>query len=96
MRLIDRWSNGVSLNSPESSPLPLRKQPSGAPEFEAAARLELTARLDRTLTDAEWRAVRTSLLAFVNILRAWDQRGRTNKRNGGEGAATVERYPKAA
>ena len=96
MRLFDRCSNGGPLNSPETTTLALRKQRSVVPELERAARVEFTGGLGRTLTDKEWTAVRTNLLAFVNILRAWDQRGRTNEHKGGKVAAPVESYPKAA
>ena len=96
MCLAERFSDGGLLSSIQPKPFLLHKQRSVVPELERAARVEFTGSVGRPLTDKEWTAVRTNLLAFVNILRAWDQRGRTNEHKGGKVAAPVESYPKAA
>jgi hypothetical protein len=41
---------------------------------ENAARAALETRAERTLTDAEWAAVRATLQEFAGIVRAWDRR----------------------
>ena len=83
------------MNSPEARLLLVSKGPSATGELERKARVELAARLGRPLTDQEWTAVRTKLLAFVEILRGWDQRRSTERKNG-KPPAPVEIYPKAA
>ena len=84
------------MNSPEPTLFLVPKLRSGEPELETAARGELAAHLGRTLTDQEWRSVRTNLLMFFKILRAWDQSGKTDEWIGGDVAATGLDYPKAA
>lgn len=42
--------------------------------MEDAARTAIELRGGRTLTDAEWAAMRARLLEFVSILRMWDRK----------------------
>src|SRR5438045_1398708 len=95
IRWVDGYSKGGLLNSPESTLFVVRKQRSAAAELETAARVELAGHLGCILTDQEWCAVRMNLLAFVKILRAWDQGARTEEKSG-ELVPPVETYPKAA
>ena len=49
-------------------------------QLEAAARAAIELRADRTLTDAEWAAMRTRLLDFAGILRDWDRKTTASRR----------------
>jgi len=42
-------------------------------QLEAGARAAFERRAGRELSDAEWVALRSRLLEFLGILRAWDQ-----------------------
>jgi hypothetical protein len=44
--------------------------------LENAARVALDSQGKGTLTDAEWGSARGKLLAFVTILRGWDQKAK--------------------
>lgn len=63
-------------------------------QLEATAREELNSRVGRRLSDEEWAATRTGLIAFIKILRGWD-RPKMDDRNG-KVAGLAEDYPKAA
>lgn len=67
-----------------------RAVPPGAEFLEVAARASVDTLLERTLTDEEWVRSRSRLLAFVDILRAWDRA--TNRNENSE----TTRVPKAA
>jgi hypothetical protein len=41
--------------------------------LEAVARDAFELRANRKLTDAEWAVLRTRLLEFIGVLRAWEQ-----------------------
>jgi len=49
-------------------------------QLEAAARAAIELRADRTLTDAEWVAMRSRLLEFAGILRDWDRKTTASRR----------------
>ena len=49
-------------------------------QLEAAARAAIELRADRTLTDAEWVAMRSRLLEFASILRDWDRKTTASRR----------------
>jgi hypothetical protein len=47
----------------------------GSPrQLEAAARAAIELRADRTLTDAEWAAMRARILEFAGVLRVWERK----------------------
>ena len=48
---------------------------------ESAARAAIESRAGRELSDAEWRRMRTKLLEFIRILRAWDQQVKMGDRS---------------
>lgn len=68
----------------------------GSPGLEQAARAEVNARAGREISDEEWIQTRGRLIAFVNILRLWEQRAKTHDRNGAEELAEAEDDPQAA
>jgi hypothetical protein len=45
-------------------------------EVQVAARMALESRIGRSVTDAEWQAMRSKLTEFVTILQGWDSRRR--------------------
>src|SRR5690349_13149180 len=47
----------------------------------SAARAALELHLGHSLTDAEWSAARARLLDFASILRAWDRKATTSRRD---------------
>lgn len=42
--------------------------------LEASARATLEARMQRVLTDQEWTLYRNRLLAYVRVLKSWEQK----------------------
>jgi hypothetical protein len=42
-------------------------------QLEATARIAIEQRIERKLTEAEWSAMRTKLIEFAEILRAWEK-----------------------
>jgi len=48
-------------------------------QIEDAARNAIEQRADRTLTDAEWAAMRAKILEFAGILHAWDRNATTSR-----------------
>ena len=48
--------------------------------MESSARAAIELRADRSLTDAEWAAMRARLLKFAGILRAWGRKTTESKR----------------
>jgi hypothetical protein len=48
---------------------------------EGAARAAFDSRASRTLTDADWAVAKDRLLEFFAILRGWDRRAKTVRRD---------------
>jgi hypothetical protein len=67
-----------------AAPVTFRSTEPSPDRLEAAARTALERRAGRKLSDAESRRMRTKLLEFISILRAWDQQVKMGDRADGE------------